>query len=62
MMHLMKYLHKWSCWKQKQVHVESQNSQRYWGDLVQTHLEKLRGQEQQTQVGSSLSVSHSDTF
>lgn len=42
-MYFMNYLHKWSCWKQKQVNIESQNSQRYWGNIVQTDLENLGG-------------------
>lgn len=42
-MYFMNYLHKWSCWKQIQVHIESQNSQSYWGNIVQTHLENLGG-------------------
>lgn len=59
---LENHLHKWSSWKQVQVDVEPQDSQCYWGDPVQTHLEKLGGQEQQTQLGPSLPVPHLDTI
>lgn len=57
---LVHYLHQWRCWEQVKVHVEPQDSQRDGGDVVQTHLEHLGGQEQQAQVGSPLSVSHTE--
>lgn len=57
----MNYLHKWNCWKKEKVHIESQDAQGDWGDVVKAHLEQLGGQEQQAQLGSPLSVSHLET-
>lgn len=57
---LMHYLHEWSCRKQIEVGVESQDSQGDRGDVVQTHLEQLGRQEQQAQMGSPLSVPHTE--
>lgn len=56
-----RYLHKWNCWKKEQVHIESQDGQGDWGDVVKAQLEQLGGQEQQAQMGSPLSVSHRET-
>lgn len=56
----MHYLHQWSCREQVKVHVESQNSQGDRWDVVQTDLKNLGGQEQQSQVGSPLSVPHTE--
>lgn len=57
---LVTYLHKRSHWKQVQVYIESQDSKGDGGDVVQAHLEQLGGQEQQAQIGSSLSVAHTE--
>lgn len=57
----MHYHHQWSSREQVQVGVESQDSQGDWGDVVQTHLEELGGQEQQPQLGPPLSPPHTET-
>lgn len=58
---MYRYLHKWNCWKKEQVHIEPQDGQGDWGDVVKAQLEQLGGQEQQAQMGSPLSVSHRET-
>lgn len=57
---LVKYLHQGSSRKQVKVHIESQNSQGNGWDVIQTHLKQLGCQEQQSQVGSPLSVPHTE--